>query len=127
MFLTKLKAKYIKGSNPKDYYLDAPFIFDYKGYIINIPPLTRTDFASVPKMFQKIFPPQSKGYSKSSVIHDQLYFTKEFNKFKADWIFLTAMKIEQKNLNRKFKWFCTRWIFYISVSLFGWFSWWSKK
>lgn len=49
-----------------------------------------TDFASVPRPFWSIFPPDGK-YAYAAVLHDWLYWTQDQSKEAADMIFRSAM------------------------------------
>ena len=72
-----------------------------------------TDLATTPKWVWSFYPPNSRYYTKSSIIHDYLYDKSNFSRLKCDWIFLKAMKDEGFNM-------IGRWIFFISVRLVGW-------
>lgn len=78
---------------------------------ITVPAGFVTDFASVPRIFWNILPPWGQ-YGKAAIIHDYLYYTKEYPKKKADRIFLEAMKVLNVPL-------ATRTIMYSAVVLFG--------
>ena len=121
MFKSKLKVSRVEKNM---YCLERPLLYQYGNNLLVVPKNAQTDFASTPKWLHWLFKPQSKGYSKSSVLHDELYYSKDFNKFKSDWIFLNAMKSEQVKLPNKYKWFLTRWSFYLGVTFGGWINWW---
>ena len=93
----------------------------YKNY--KVPKNFITDFATTPRLIHWIFKPDSKGYKKSSVLHDYLYTLRNMNRWKADLIFLEAMKHEQSLITdtwyRKLRWFITRWVFFGGVFVFG--------
>ena len=87
--------------------------------IIKVPAGFITDFASVPKIFQHIIKPDGK-HSKADVIHDYCYVTGIYSKFKADRIFLEAMKV----LHVKF-W--KRQVMFYAVLLFGFVAWYKHR
>ena len=99
--------------------LEAPFeyyteIFDKKVYI-KVPKGFLTDFASIPKIFHSFISDKDK-YNKASVIHDYLYYTAIFDRKTADKIFLEAMEV--LNIHP-----VKRYIFYLSVRIFGILAW----
>lgn len=102
---TKLKLKKIDSTT---YELKEDF--QYGSHIV--PKGYRTDLATTPKFIWSIYPPNSKYYTKSSIIHDYLYDFSDFSRLKCDWIFLKAMKDEGFNM-------VGRWLFFIGVRLFG--------
>lgn len=81
-----------------------------------------TDFASTPKWIHWLFEPQSKYYSKASIVHDYLYFSKKLTRLEADKEFLNAMKDEQTELNPRTAWL-TRYAFYWIVRAIGDLRW----
>jgi len=100
----KLKVKHIENGI---YELKEDFA--YKNIIV--PRGTKTDFASTPKWIHWLYPPQGK-YSKASIIHDYMYNNKTDTRLICDAVFYDAMKDSKVN-------FFTRWIFFISVRIFG--------
>ena len=91
--------RYYVGKEDSDFYIDIP-----KGFM--------TDFASVPRIFWIIFPPDGK-YTQAAVVHDFLYLKQHLDSRKeADDIFLEAMKVLEVP---KFK----RMAIYTAVRLFG--------
>lgn len=114
MFKTKLKLEKVAKN---EYVLKEPLIYD--NYVV--PKNFYTDLASIPRILHWLFKPQSKGYTKSSVVHDYLYSLRKFNKFKADLVFLQAMKEEQKGLDGSVRWFLTRYTLFLGVFIFGMF------
>jgi len=102
---TKLKLKKIDKNL---YQLKEPL--QYGSHIV--PKGYNTDLATTPKWIHKIYPPNHKNYTKSSIIHDYLYDYSDFSRVKCDWIFLKAMKDEGFRL-------FGRWVFYFSVRIFG--------
>lgn len=76
-FMTPLDLRYdYEHDKQKPFLLLAPFIYDcgFLGSAIKIlvPAGFRTDFASIPKMFQNILSPYGP-YAKAAVVHDFLY------------------------------------------------------
>ena len=59
---------------------------------IFVPTGFKTDFASVPRLFWNILPPDGQ-YTQASVLHDFLYSKKNRKRKECDLIFLEAMKI----------------------------------
>jgi len=68
--------------------------------------------SSIPYPLNIKFKKNDKRWIKSSIIHDYLYDEDKLSRVKCDWIFLKAMKVEGFGL-------IGRWIFYISVRIFG--------
>jgi hypothetical protein len=83
--------------------------------IIYIPIGFVTDFASVPRIFWPIISPIDE-HGKAAVVHDYLYRTGLYSKFKSDKIFLEAMEVLKVN---KLK----RYTMYYTVCVFGWYTW----
>lgn len=52
----------------------------------------QTDFASVPRIFWTIFPPDGL-YTQAAVLHDYLYYTQMYSRRKSDYIFYEAMGV----------------------------------
>lgn len=84
---------------------------------IEVPPGFKTDYASIPQIFQNIISPY-KQLGKAAVIHDFLYQMVREDKFDrtiADSIFLEAMKVLKVGLIK-------RYIVYLAVRFFGWYA-----
>ena len=79
---------------------------------IHVPEGFSTDFASVPRLFWIIFPPDGQ-YTQAAVLHDYLYFSRIYKRKKSDLIFLEAMKVLKVS-------FWKRRTIYRAVRLFGW-------
>ncbi|EDP74401.1 DUF1353 domain-containing protein [Hydrogenivirga sp. 128-5-R1-1] len=94
-----------------EYYTE---IFGDRKYI-QIPKGFTTDFASIPKIFHSFIEDRDK-YNKAAVVHDYLYSSKMFDRKTSDRIFLEAMEVVGIS---KFK----RYLFYLTVRLFGWLYW----
>lgn len=97
--------RYYIGEEYSDEYIDVP-----KGFV--------TDFASVPRVFWTIFPPDGS-YTMSAVLHDYLYNQKGhirekvYSRKQCDQIFREAMKVLGVNI-------LTRNTIYRAVRMFGW-------
>lgn len=65
--------------------------FGFDAY--TVPARTRTDFASIPKLFRNLISPTA-GIGKAAVIHDWLYTTGQVSKRVADRVLRDAMKVE---------------------------------
>ena len=87
--------------------------------VVTVPLGFLTDFASVPRPFWIIFPPDGQ-YTQAAVVHDYLYATKSYERKYCDKVFLEAMEV----LNVP-KW--KRKIIYRAVRMFGGFCWKKKK
>ncbi len=89
--------------------------------IITIPESFTTDFASVPRIFWSIIPPDGK-WSQSAVLHDYLYSKhgkledKTYSRKQCDKIFLNAMHVLDVSYLR-------RMTMYRAVRMGGWKSW----
>ncbi len=86
--------------------------------IIEVPSGFITDFASIPRIFWNILPPAGK-YGKAAIIHDWLYRRLGlgvYTRLESDNIFLEGMKVLKVNI-------ITRYIMYIAVRIFGYFTW----
>lgn len=86
---------------------------------ITVPIGTVTDFASVPRLFWILMPPDGV-YTQAAVLHDFLYQTQQYIRRKADYIFLEAMGIlGVPRLQRQTMW--------LAVRLWGWIPWNARK
>lgn len=83
---------------------------------IIIPKGFRTDFATIPRLFQAILPPtgtRKNSYGKAAVLHDYLYDKKclyNYTRAEADGIFLEAMIA--RGVAKPLRWImykCVRW------------------
>ena len=83
--------------------------------IITIPLGFLTDFASVPRIFWCIFPPDGE-YTQAAVVHDYIYSKQLYTRKKCDSIFIEAMGVLGVSLWK-------RRIMYRAVRMFGWISW----
>lgn len=82
---------------------------------VEIPAGTVINYASVPRLFWRIFPPAQGKYLKATIPHDYLYEMKGFPKVVADGIFLDVMKADGVG------WF-KRHTMFIAVLIFGGFA-----
>lgn len=83
-----------------------------EGVCINlIPAGFRTDFASIPRIFNNIFPKTGR-YGKPAVNHDHRYFTGDISRREADIEFYRAMLSQEVK-----KW--KAWLFYKAVRMFA--------
>lgn len=73
-------------SRPFRYYVGAEYSEDF----IDVPADFKTDFASIPRIFWTILPPDGE-YTQAAVLHDYLYRTHLRSREEADKIFLEAM------------------------------------
>lgn len=78
---------------------------------VYVPAGFETDFASVPRLFWRLYPPTGQ-YGKAAVVHDYLYRGSGVSRELADKIFLEAMEC------LKVHWW-TRHTIYRAVRLFG--------
>lgn len=91
---------------------------DETGVAISVPKGFETDFASIPRFFQRLLPKLDK-HRRAAIVHDFLYARQGFNVYdrkRCDEIFLEAMGI----LNVP-TW--KRHAMYRAVRLFGWAAW----
>lgn len=102
--------RYYIGEEDSELYVDIPEGFE-------------TDFASIPSIFQWIFPPHDPRWAKAAIVHDYLYFPEGFyfdhgNKFNkytrkfADDVFREAMEVLGSPP-------FIRWAFYYAVRIGG--------
>ena len=111
----------------KNWKLLRPFTF-YLGSensrrFIKVPRNFITDFASVPRFFW--FLPDWATYSKSPVLHDWLYKSKQImgkpiTRKKADRIFLEAMLVDWRHHKSRY---LVAHMEYWAVKLFSWLAW----
>ncbi len=87
--------------------------------VITVPKGFQTDFASVPRLFWMIIPPDGK-YTQAAVVHDFLYHKHLHSRYVSDRIFLEAMTVLEVP-----KW--KRLVMYRAVRIFGGFVWETRK
>lgn len=118
-FTTPLKVEVLDGG--ENFKLLEEFEYyreNDKDEIIHVPVGFITDFASIPKLFWSILPPQGSGkdndYCKAAVLHDFLYSNDSNSSYnvsrkEADEIFLEAMKARKvKKITRNVLYWCVR-------------------
>ena len=119
-FTKPLTVKKLKNNNWEvatgfKYYIGKEDSDDF----VFIPTGFQTDFASVPRLFWTILPPDGK-YTQAAVLHDFLYSKQERIRVKCDCIFLEAMGVLGVS------WWKRR-IMYHAVRMFGWIPWRNKS
>jgi len=96
----------------KKWVLLKPFRLFLGGILIcTVPEDFRTDFASIPRIFNNIFPKTGR-YGKPAVIHDYRYFTGNVSRREADKEFYETMLSQNVS-----KW--KAWLFYKAVRMFA--------
>lgn len=83
--------------------------------VVHVPKGFTTDFASVPRLFWIILPPDGK-YTQSAVLHDFGYFSQKRSRKEVDRMFLESMKVLGVPLWK-------RQTMYRAVRSFGWIPW----
>jgi len=111
LVVKKLKSGMWEVSVGFIYYIGKEGGEDY----VFVPTGFKTDFASVPRIFWSILPPDGQ-YTQSCVLHDFLYFKKNRPRKNCDKIFLESMQV------LGVAWW-KRCIIYRAVRLFGWIPW----
>lgn len=82
---------------------------------VEIPRGFITDFASVPRLFWIVLPPDGN-YTQAAVLHDYLYSKALFKRKKCDDIFLEAMKVLKVP-------YWKRKTIHLAVRMFAWLCW----
>ena len=121
-FLSELIVKKIDA---RSWMLYTPFEYRVghkdSDEVIKVPREFLTDFASIPRIFWTVLPPDGK-YTGAAVIHDYLYSLRgelpkrRYTRKRCDQIFLEAMEVLDVSLWR-------RSTIYRCVRLFGWIPW----
>ena len=93
--------------------------FENSFEVVKIPKGFVTDFATVPRMFWILFPPDGK-YTQATIVHDYLYHTKKYTRSKSDAIFLEAMGV------LGVPWWKRR-TMWLAVRAAGWIPWNKRK
>lgn len=108
----------IRDNDNETYTTLSPFRYGpsaIAGHVITVPKDFTTDFASIPKPFWGILPPDGP-YGRAAVVHDYLYSTQgmggELTRLQCDEILLEAMKALGVG-------WLTRGIIYRAVRIFG--------
>jgi len=115
MFLNDLIVKRVVGVK-NTWIVQQPLIYQKINLCIKVPKGFIFDFASVPKLFWNIFPPNGGRYDRAACLHDWLYATHIYTKSESDYIFYIAM-LDDKTPKWKAK------LFYWAVKLFGKSAW----
>lgn len=117
-FTTPLQLEFLENNKFKLIEAFTYYRTDDEKDIIRVPKNFITDFASIPRLFWNVLPPQGtkrNKYGKSAVLHDYLYDEKckyKMSRRQADTIFIESMKAVKVN------WFI-RSLLYSCVRLFG--------
>lgn len=87
-----LDPLYTKDLEQSEYRVELvqPFRYEYNGEIITVRAGFWTDFASVPRVVQNIFPPTGP-YRFAAIIHDWLYYVGDRPKLACDAILRDGM------------------------------------
>ena len=86
---------------------------------ILVPQWFEFDGASVPRLLWSLFPPIEPRTINAACVHDYLYTTKQYTLWQTDLIFLEALEaLEMK--------FWRRWLMFIWLKLWSWFTWYVK-
>lgn len=93
--------------------LIEPLVWDSNDYKVTVPKGFVFDFASVPWLFQSIFPKSGRLYDRASCLHDYIYVTKLFDRKTCDKLFYLAMLSDGVA-----KW--RAWLMYQATRLGGW-------
>lgn len=109
------KKDYWITARPFRYYVGAENSEDY----IDVPAGFKTDFASVPRPFWSILPPDGD-YTQAAVLHDFLYRSKQRTREQSDEVFLEAMQVLGVD-----EWKAQ--IMFLAVRTFGQIAWDNKK
>jgi len=105
--VTKIGARTWRVEKGFDYHVGDESSSD----VVQIPKGFETDFASVPRIFWMIFPPDGK-YTQAAVLHDYMAFRSVRSKEDIDHIFLEAMRVlKVSKVRRK--------LIYYAVKYFG--------
>ena len=122
-FTTPLVVEYDTGL--RLWVLDEPFEYHVGEHpsdeVIEVPTGFYTDFASIPKIFHWILPPDGL-YTKAAVVHDFLYATQDhcYSRNRSDHIFYEAMEVLG----------VVRWqrrVMFYWVRAFGWYPWYRRR
>lgn len=116
----KKKFFFIPYKSNKNYWITTRDFRYYVGELnsedyIDVPSGTKTDFASVPRIFWSILPPDGV-YTQAAVLHDYMYKTRIRSKEEADKIFYESMGVlGVKDWKRK--------VMLVSLQAFGFIAW----
>ena len=79
----------------------------------------KSDGASIPKIFKPLFQSEESKYSEPAILHDWLYYNKK-GYFKSNCIFYKVMREYEVSKS-------TSILFFLAVTLFGWYRYYFKK
>jgi len=89
-FPLPLKGRLV-WTGPRKAELSAPFYFNSPSLgWIEVPTGFDTDYASVPRIFWSVYPPDGS-YTEAAVVHDFLYDEQPCTRAEADAVFMEAM------------------------------------
>lgn len=111
--MTDIRVARIAGST-SNWELIAPLVYEGNHDRFEVPAGFRTDFASVPRIFQMLIP-KNGGHDAPAIVHDYFYRMKPFgiSRLDADRLFLRMMKEVGVNKVR-------RTLMYCAVRIMGW-------
>lgn len=109
--VTKINTRYWRVERAFDYHVGV----EGSGEVISVPRGFLTDFASVPRVFWVIIPPDGS-YSQGAVLHDYMYTKHLYKRKECDRIFYEAMGVLKVP-----QW--KRWLMWKCVRLGGWYGW----
>lgn len=106
----------LERTAPRQAVLTKPFVFNSPSLGgITVEEGFDTDYASVPRLFWAIYPPDG-AYTEGAVVHDYLYWYQPCTRAEADTVFLEAMEA------LGIPWLRRR-LIYASVRAGGWLAW----
>lgn len=115
--VTKIGKRLWRVERSFDYFVGE----ENSDFKISVPKDFLTDFASVPRAFWCIFPPDGQ-YTQAAVLHDFIYSKRgllekrELSRKECDDIFLEAMGVLEVG-------YITKTTIYLAVRGFGWIPW----
>lgn len=115
LVVEKLEKMLWKVRSSFDYHLGS----EDSDEVVSVPEGFITDFASVPRLFWIILPPDGQ-YTQAAVLHDYMYSDQYYKRAKCDRLFIEAMKVLKVPV-------VNRIIMYRAVRMFGWLAWKKKK
>ena len=111
LVVTKISKRMWEVARAFEYHVGS----EESAEIVSVPQGFQTDFASVPRIFWIIIPPDGE-YTQAAVVHDYLYHTKKYDREICDKIFIEAMGVLGVSLWK-------RKIMHRAVRMFGWIPW----
>lgn len=106
----------LERTAPRKAVLTRPFVFVSPSQgKITVEKGFDTDYASIPRAFWAIYPPDGS-YTEAAVVHDFLYWYQAMERAEADLVFLEGM--EELGVP-----WVRRHLIYRSVRAFGWLAW----